>query len=121
MRPTAATRTAAAANGSARVTRSSSVLVVGSDGTLGRSVGGDTAAEGLTARGTITATGFPAASTAIRTQPSPAGLLSGSVRVALSCGGEMLWPGMTKPALVAVTASAQPIDATSAMGSPRSL
>jgi len=96
----------------ARPLKSTLALVLGSETTLGCGVGEETPGDEAVERGTTTATGFPSASTAIRTQPLPAGTLNGRRRLATFCGASNSCPGMTKLAVVGVNGFAQPTDAT---------
>ena len=91
------------------------VLVFGSDltGDDGE-VGADVEVE---ARGTTIAIGFPCPSMAMRTQPSPAGLLNGRARNAPSGNwpsSPLISPGMYQKAVVSSTL-AQPKEATGAI------
>ena len=86
--------------------------MLGSEGT--RVDGEDAGGEELVVRGMTTAIGFPCASTAIRTQPSTAGLLNGRARNAWSGTPPKISPGMYQNAVVSST-PAQPKEATGAI------
>ena len=92
--------------------RSSPALVLGSAPTLARGVG---VGDGLATAGRRTATGFPCASTAIRTQALPASALSGRASIAWFGRGLTASRGIVKKAVVVVTLSAQPINETGAL------
>src|SRR3989475_7334984 len=87
-------------------------LVLGSDPTFARGVD---AGDALATAGRRAATGFPCASTAIRTQALPAGAVSGRASVAWFGRGLTFSPGIVKNAVVVVTASAQPMEETGAV------